>query len=337
MSLNVDHMSELFKAIGEPTRLRILVLLGRGDLTVSDLTQVLGQSQPRVSRHLKLLTEAGVVTRYQEGSWAWFRLGDQSVERAVTDTALQNIDLAGNAMQRDIERLETVRRDRQARAAEYFAQNAADWDELRSLHAPDDAVEAAMLAAIKDRRVDTMLDLGTGTGRLLELFAPHYQSAVGIDMSREMLAFARAKLENAHITKATIRQGDVSAPPVERGRFDLVTIHQVLHYVDEPQIVLNEAARALRAGGTLLVVDFASHELEYLREKHAHQRLGFSDEQMTGWLREADLSFDRVELFSTTKSNANSNAGLTVKLWIARDQRQLIANDQMSAKVLETV
>jgi ubiquinone/menaquinone biosynthesis C-methylase UbiE/DNA-binding transcriptional ArsR family regulator len=342
MSLNVDHMSELFKAIGEPTRLRILVLLGRGDLTVSDLTLVLNQSQPRVSRHLKLLTEAGVVTRYQEGSWAWFRLADQGVERSITDTALSHIDMNVHAMQRDIERLDGVRRDRQARAADYFAQNASDWDELRSLHAPDDAVEAAMLAAIKSRSVDTMLDLGTGTGRLLELFAPFYQSAVGIDMSREMLAVARAKLENAKITKASIRQGDVSAPPVERGRFDLVTIHQVLHYLDEPQVALNEAARALRAGGTLLVVDFAPHDLEYLRDKHAHQRLGFSDEQMTGWFRDAGLTFERVELFSSAKKpktgTAGSGAGLTVKLWVARDPRVLIANtDHNSTKVLETV
>jgi ubiquinone/menaquinone biosynthesis C-methylase UbiE len=281
-----------------------------------------------------------VVTRYQEGSWAWFRLADQNVERAITETALQHIDMSSNFMQRDIERLEAVRRDRQARAASYFAQNAKDWDELRSLHAPDDAIETAMLAAIKGRRIDTMLDLGTGTGRLLELFAPIYQSAVGIDMSREMLAVARAKLENARITKATIRQGDVSAPPVERGLFDLVTIHQVLHYLDEPQVVLNEAARALRAGGTLLVVDFASHDLEYLREKHAHQRLGFSDEQMTGWLHDAGLTFERVELFSTTNTKtvtAGSGASLTVKLWVAHDPRVLIANDHSSNRVLETV
>ncbi len=337
MSLTVDHMSELFKAIGEPTRLRILILLGRGDLTVSDLTQVLNQSQPRVSRHLKLLTEAGVITRYQEGSWAWFRLADDSVERAITETALSHIDMSVHAMQRDIERLEGVRRDRQARAADYFAQNAADWDELRSLHAPDDAVEAAMLSAVKNRHIETMLDLGTGTGRLLELFAAHYQSAIGIDMSREMLAVARAKLENAGITKASIRQGDVSAPPVERGRFDLVTIHQVLHYSDEPQVVLHEAARALREGGTLMVVDFASHDLEYLRDKHAHQRLGFSDEQMTGWFRDSGLIFERVEQFSSAKT-AGSGSGLIVKLWVAREPRGLMANsDHNSNRVLETV
>ncbi|MGL4406301.1 MAG: ArsR/SmtB family transcription factor [Notoacmeibacter sp.] len=337
MSLSVDHMSELFKAIGEPTRLRILVLLGRGDLTVSDLTLVLNQSQPRVSRHLKLLAEAGVITRYQEGSWAWFRLADQSVERAIADIALQNVDMSVHAMQRDIERLEGVRKERQTRAADYFAQNAGDWDALRSLHAPDDAVEAAMLAAINGRRIDTMLDLGTGTGRLLEVFAPHYQSAVGIDLSREMLAVARAKLESAKITKASIRQGDVSAPPVERGRFDLVTIHQVLHYSDEPQVVLNEAARALRAGGTLLVVDFAQHDLEYLRDKHAHQRLGFSDEQIMGWLRDVGLSFDKVEQFSSVKT-AESGSGLIVKLWVARDPRQLMATtNNTSNRVLETV
>lgn len=342
MSLNVDHMSELFKAIGEPTRLRILVLLGRGDLTVSDLTSVLNQSQPRVSRHLKLLAEAGVVTRYQEGSWAWFRLADEGVERAVAEAALANIDMNAISMQRDIERLEGVRRERQARAADYFARNAADWDALRSLHAPDDAIEAAMLGALNGRRIETMLDLGTGTGRLLELFAPLYQSAVGIDMSREMLSVARAKLETAKITKASIRQGDVSAPPVERGRFDLVTIHQVLHYLDEPQVVLNEAARALRAGGTLLVVDFAPHQLEYLREKQAHQRLGFSDDHMINWFRDAGLNFEKVESFSSTNmpkaGSAESGAGLTVKLWIARDPRALIAkNDLNSNRVLETV
>lgn len=336
MSLNVERMSELFKAIGEPTRLRILVLLGRGDLTVSDLTQVLNQSQPRVSRHLKLLTEAGVVTRYQEGSWAWFRLADLGVERTLTEAALQNIDMGVHAIHRDIERLESVRRDRQAKAANYFAQNATDWDALRSLHAPDEAIETAMLQSISGRRIDSMLDLGTGTGRLLELFAPVYQSAVGIDMSREMLAVARAKLESAKITKASIRQGDVSAPPVERGRFDLVTIHQVLHYSDEPHVVLNEAARALRAGGTLLLVDFASHDLEFLRDKHAHQRLGFSDEQIISWFKDAGLGFERVEQFSSVTPGAGS--ALTVKLWIARDLRTLMAsNDRVSNAILETV
>lgn len=336
MSLNVERMSELFKAIGEPTRLRILVLLGRGDLTVSDLTQVLNQSQPRVSRHLKLLTEAGVVSRYQEGSWAWFRLADLGVERTLTEAALQHIDMDVHAIHRDIERLESVRRDRQSKAANYFAQNAADWDALRSLHAPDEAIEAAMLQSISGRRIDAMLDLGTGTGRLLELFAPVYQSAVGIDMSREMLAVARAKLESAKITKASIRQGDVSAPPVERGRFDLVTIHQVLHYSDEPQVVLNEAARALRAGGTLLLVDFASHDLEFLRDKHAHQRLGFSDEQIISWFKDAGLSFERVEQFSSVTPSAGSE--LTVKLWVARDPRILMAgNDRVPNAILEAV
>ena len=342
MSLAVDHMSELFKAIGEPTRLRILVLLDRGDLTVSDLTQVLGQSQPRVSRHLKLLTEAGVVTRYQEGSWAWFRLGDQAVERSLTQTAIAHLDMDGPVMLRDIERLENVRRERQARAADYFAQNALEWDELRSLHAPDDAVEAAMLLAIKGRPIDTMLDLGTGTGRLLELFAPIYQSALGIDMSREMLAVARAKLERAHITKATIRQGDVSAPPVERGRFDLVTIHQVLHYLNEPSVAINEAARALRENGTLLVVDFASHNLEHLREKHAHQRLGFSDEQMAAWFADAGLDFEFSQFFSTSKQTAGNRSeiatDLVVKLWVAHDPRQIIAAKSFNSnRVMETV
>lgn len=321
--LHIDAMAELLKAVGEPTRLRILALLSRGDLTVTDMTAVLGQSQPRVSRHLKLLGEAGLVTRYQEGSWAWFRLAEAGVARTLADVVVDRLDLSRNGLNRDMERLSSLRQERQARAAEYFARNAASWDALRGLHVPDEAVEDAMLAAIGTRRVDAMLDLGTGTGRMLELFAPLYRSGLGIDLSREMLSVARAKLEAAGITHAAIRQGDVSAPPVESGRYDLVTVHQVLHYLDEPQMVIAEAARALRPEGTLLIVDFAPHGLEHLRDSHAHARLGFSDEQIGQWCAEAGLRMAAVESFG---AHARQGApGLTVKLWVARDPRVLMA------------
>lgn len=334
--LDVETMAELLKAVGEPTRLRILALLAKGDLTVSDLTQVLGQSQPRVSRHLRLLAEAGLVSRYQEGSWAWFRLAEGGVARAVADLVVAKLDAGAGAMMRDAGRLNAVRSERQARAADYFARNAGDWDALRTLHVPEESVEAAMLAALGRRRIDTMLDLGTGTGRLLELFAPHYRSALGIDMSREMLAVARAKLEAAGITHAAVRQGDVTAPPVDAGRFDLVTVHQVLHYLDEPQAVIAEAARALRPGGTLLIVDFAPHGLEHLRDNHAHARLGFADEQIAQWCHDAGLRFDAVETFEAAP--AAGAAGLTVKLWVARDPRiQIATTDDQSNRVLETV
>lgn len=326
--LHVDAMAELLKAVGEPTRLRVLALLSRGDLTVTDLTAVLGQSQPRVSRHLKLLGEAGLVTRYQEGSWAWFRLAESGVARVIADVVVERLDLSRNGLNRDMERLVSLRHERQTRAAEYFARNAAGWDALRGLHVPDEAVEEAMLAAIGSRRIDTMLDLGTGTGRLLELFAPHYRSGLGIDLSREMLTVARAKLESAGITHAAIRQGDVSAPPADPDRYDLVTVHQVLHYLDEPQVVIAEAARALRAEGTLLIVDFAPHGLEHLRDSHAHARLGFSDEQIQQWCADAGLRLTATRSFETQA--AQGAPGLTVKLWVARDPRVLMAAPEIS-------
>ncbi len=339
---DLSAMTELLKAMGEPTRLRILALLTKGDLTVSDLTSVLGQSQPRVSRHLKLLGEAGLVTRHQEGSWAWFRMAEAGVPREIADSVVSRLKADSNGMARDAERLNAVRRERQAQAASYFARNAAEWDALRKLHVPDDAVEAAMLAAIAGRRIDTMLDLGTGTGRLLELFAPVYRTGLGIDMSREMLAVARAKLEAAGVTHAAVRQGDVTAPPVDAGRYDLVTVHQVLHYLDEPQVVIAEAARALRPEGTLLIVDFAPHGLDYLRESHAHQRLGFSDEQIAQWCGEAGLRHVSATAFKAAPEQ-DAKGGLTVKLWQARDARLLIADTdehntvKPSNRVLERV
>jgi ubiquinone/menaquinone biosynthesis C-methylase UbiE/DNA-binding transcriptional ArsR family regulator len=339
LPLSLDHLSEFLKAAAEPTRLRILALLSKGDLTVSDLTQVLGQSQPRVSRHLKLLAESGIVSRTQDGSWAWFRLVDSAAVRALGALVAAHLDETGLEVQRDLERLQAVRRERQAIAAQYFASNAADWDALRALHVADDAVEAALMQAVAGRRIDTMLDLGTGTGRLLELFAPVYSSAIGIDASREMLAVARAKLEAAGITKAALRSGDVAAPPVDRGRFDLVTIHQVLHFLEDPASIIHEAAKALRAEGTLLIVDFAPHDLEHLREKHAHRRLGFGDEQIEIWLKDAGLVPGAVETFSGSDA-LGANSGLTVKLWAARDPRRLMAEtktDHSSNRVLETV
>jgi ArsR family transcriptional regulator len=168
-----------------------------------------------------------------------------------------------------------------------------------------------------------MLDLGTGTGRLLELFAPLYRRGVGIDMSREMLTVARANLDRAGVSNAQVRQGDIYAPPVERDAFDLVTIHQVLHYLDEPQAAIREAARTLRPGGRLLIVDFASHGLEFLREEHAHVRLGFSDKQIAEWFGEAGLDLEDSQQF---QPRAGADPALTVKLWLGRDRRLLIAD-----------
>ncbi len=320
--LDLTVMVDTMKAAAEASRLRILRLLSRGDLTVSDLTEILNQSQPRVSRHLRLLLDAALIERYQEGSWAWFRLSDQDGARDFVLGLTGRLDPADPQLERDFERLEAVKTRRREAALQYFSANARSWDRIRSLHAPDSQVEAALIEAVGRRPVHSMLDLGTGTGRMLELFAPLYQRGVGVDLSREMLAVARANLDKAGITHAQVRHGDVYALPIERDSYDLVTLHQVLHHLDEPAQAIQAAARVLRPGGRLVIVDFAPHSLEFLREEHAHVRLGFSDRQIREWLEEVGL-----EPETPRKVEASEPGKLVVRIWIGRDPRLLIASE----------
>ncbi len=320
LSLMVDTM----KAASESSRLRILLLLSRGDLTVSDLTEIMNQSQPRVSRHLKLLLEAALIERYQEGSWAYFRLSDLEGARQFILGLVSRVDTNDPQVERDLERLSAVKQRRRDRAAEYFSANAAGWDKIRTLHAPDRNVEGKLLEMAGDRPINFMLDLGTGTGRMLEIFSGHYRRAIGIDLSREMLAMARSNLEQAGITHAQVRHGDVCTSPVDRDSCDLITIHQVLHYFDEPALVIKEAARVLRPAGRLVIVDFAPHSHEFLRNEYAHVRLGFSDAQMGEWLSESGLEL--VEI-ATIEGASDEKNDLVVKIWKAQDSRILIAED----------
>lgn len=328
MRVDLDTLVDTLKAAAESSRLRILALLSRGDLTVSDLTDILHQSQPRVSRHLKLLLEAGLIGRYQEGSWAFFRLADDDDARELVHALVSRIDANDAMIERDLERLAEVKQRWQAKASDYFSRNAASWDEIRSLHAPDKAVEQAVLKLVGTRPFQSMLDLGTGTGRLLEILSPLYRRGVGIDMSREMLAVARSNLDRAGVAHAQVRQGDIFAPPVGRDSFDLITIHQVLHYLDDPGRAIKESARLLRPGGKMVVVDFAPHELEFLRNEHAHQRLGFSDRQMAEWFAEAGLEMADHQSFE-----AAGEGRLTVKLWLGKDRRMLIAGADENREV----
>lgn len=325
MTNSLGRFVERLKTIAETSRLRILALLAQGDLTVSDLTEILNQSQPRVSRHLKLLSEAALIERYQEGSWAFFRMADTGDDREIVADLLARVSRDDGQLVRDRERLSAVKLRRQTRAADYFSRNAEGWDAIRSLHAPDAAVERALLDAVGTRPFQAMLDLGTGTGRMLEIFAPLFRRGVGLDQSREMLAVARANLDRAGITHAQVRQGDLFAAPVERNAFDLVTMHQVLHYLDDPQAAIREAAKLLRPAGRLAIVDFAPHALEFLREEHAHLRLGFSDRQIAEWFAEAGLNTEK-----TLRVEPEGEAGLVVTIWIGRDPRILVSAPAMA-------
>lgn len=310
------------RAAGEETRLRILALLSEGELSVSDLTDILGQSQPRISRHLKLMAEAGLVRRHREGAFAFFRLAEDT-SGGLAQWLAARIDMADAMMVADRNRLVAVRQARAQVAQSYFARMAADWDRLRNLHAPDEAVETAVLGALGDGPLGSVLDLGTGTGRILALLAPRASRAVGFDASHAMLQVARANLERVKTAagggRVDLRQGDMHVLPFERDSFDVVVVHQVLHFLDDPARALKEATAALAPGGRLVVVDFAPHELEFLRAEHAHRRLGFAAGQVAGWLEEAGLDCDLTdELAPAAGSDASA---LTVMLWRGRDRR----------------
>lgn len=315
----LSSMLTTLKAAGEETRLRILALLAEGELNVSDLTDILAQSQPRISRHLKLLTEAGLIERQREGAWAFFRVADHNAGAVAVRDLVARLDRNDQQLQSDRERLQAVREARAQAAQTHFSRLAEHWDAMRSLHVPEEAVESAIREVLGVLRFNAVLDLGTGTGRMLQLVAGQVDKAVGLDASHAMLAVARANLEQAGLNHVQLRQGDIHALPVERNAFDLVLIHQVLHYLDDPARALREAAATLAPGGRLLIVDFAAHELEFLRDRHAHRRLGFSFEQMAGWLD--DVGLDLVSHRDLAPPDPSAADQLTVSLYLARDRR----------------
>ena len=304
----------IFRALADPTRLRIFHLLRAMELSIGELAQVLGQSQPRVSRHVKILADAGLAERRKEGSWVFLGLGtDECVAplfAAIDDWSRDREDVWAVA---DRARLAAVRADRATAAARYFAEHADEWDAIRSLHVPESAVEQRILHMLADSPIGHMVDIGTGTGRMIELVGGQASSALGIDRSPEMLRLARVKLADAGLD-AELRQGDMYALPISDGAADLVILHQVLHFAQHPAAAIAESARLLSPGGRLLIVDFASHDLEDLRSRDAHVRLGFGDDQISGWYQAAGLGLDRVEELV--------GDALTVKLWLgARGQR----------------
>lgn len=285
----LDRVLAGLRAVAEETRLRLVALCAESDLTVTELTGILGQSQPRLSRHLKVLCEAGALDRYREGNWVFFRLARLGPGAEVVRRLRDLIPPDDPLVVHDRRRLEAVRAERAAAAAAYFRANAARWNECRRLHVAEAEVEAALCAALGERPIGTLLDVGTGTGRMLELFAERIEHGIGVDLSRAMLAVARANLEAAGRRHCQVRHGDMYDLDLASESVDAVVVHQVLHYADRPAAALAEAARVLRPGGVMVIADFAPHALEYLREAHAHRRLGFTDDEVHGWFRAAGL------------------------------------------------
>src|SRR3569623_1004253 len=246
----MQQLLSILQAAAAPSRLRLLSLLSEAELTVSELTTIMGQSQPRISRHLKLLCEAGLLERFKEGSWVFHRLADSALSASFAK-AIMGLPLSDRStFETDRDRLRQVRAARTAVAAEFFRQNAADWERLRSLHASDADVENSVLRVLGPETIDSLLDAGTGTGRMLELLAPRIRRGIGVDNSPEMLAIARDRLERAGAQHCQVRLGDVYRLPfrtatLETG-FDAAIFHQVLHYLDEQQHAVSEVARVTK-------------------------------------------------------------------------------------------
>ena len=320
------------RALADPTRLRIMRLLAAMELAVGELAQVLGQSQPRVSRHVKILCDAGLAERHKEGSWVFLRsaIGEGRAPPLGGATArLLALAEEGDATfaarcAEDRRHLAAIRAAREDTAEHYFARHAAEWDQLRSLHSPDGPVETALLTALGPDSLGALLDVGTGTGRIAELLAPRAMRVAGLDKSPEMLRLARTRLQHLPAQSLELVQGDFAALPFADASFDTVVFHQVLHYAQEPLLALTEAARVCRAGATIAVVDFAAHDREELRERHAHARLGFTDEAMLALLTDAG--------FAAAAPQALAGKPLTVKIWTG--SRLATTTSQTPAKVL---
>lgn len=319
--MQADLLAKL-KALAEPTRLRIVSLLSQGELTVSEIMQVLGQSQPRVSRHLKLLADAGLCERFPEGGWVFYRLMRTGPVSRLAAMVEEFTDGGDPQVQRDHQRLAELKRARALEAARYFEAAATEWSHIRALHFSESAVEAALVDLTGGRRFAHHVDVGTGTGRMLELFRDQAEDGMGVDLSREMLHVARAKLSEAGLSNRFVRQADASALPLDAGAADLVTVHQVLHYLPDPRAALAECARVLAPGGLLLVVDFAEHHLETLRAEHHHRWLGFPPAQVTAWLQGAGLTLKSL----STLDPEGIEGGLTVLIWAA--ERPVEPDDQ---------
>ena len=310
MTLTADQTVEALRAAGEPTRLRVLSLLAGEELSVMELSRILDQSQPRVSRHLKLMTDAGLIERFPDGARVFYRLTSDALARRLIDTVLDVVD--SGAGEADDRRLEEVRRDREAAADAYFERIAPQWDRIRSLYVCETAVESAIQKAAGDGPFERVVDLGTGSGRMLTLLGKKAKMSLGLDLSHNMLNIARANVTKAGLDKVELRHGDIFATRLPQQSADLVLVHQVLHYLADPAAAVAEAARLVMPGGLLLIVDFAPHALEHLREEHQHRRLGFSDEEMKRWLAEAGLTP------SAPIALPPDTDGLTVVIWSAR-------------------
>ena len=313
--LGFDELVGSLRAVAEPTRLRLVALLGREELTVTEISRVIGQSQPRTSRHLRLLVDAGVLERAPEGAFVYYRLAEDSPAAELAHRTASMAPVSDLVIAADLAALSRVRQARIEAAIAYRTAHADELEGVRELYVGEAAVERALLdMLVGEGPIGRLLDIGTGTGRILELLAPHTEQSVGLDVDHDMLQLARAALGEAQLSRAAVRHGDLHRPPFEAKSFDVAVMHHVLHLLDAPGGAIEDAARLLRPGGRLLVADFATHNIERLRSLHGHRCLGISDREMLSWAVQAGLEIESDRTLPPTGAGEE----LTVRLWLLR-------------------
>lgn len=322
----MEQLIQAMKAAGEPTRLRILMVLHRSELTVSELCRILGQSQPRVSRHLKLLCEAGLLHRQAEGTSAYYRYADSLWAQTFLQSIRTLADVDAQQLMADRRQLDSIRAERAELAARSERKVALEEALLIDRRVSKDRVEQVMLDTVGGERIGTLLDIGTGTGRVLQLFAPYVDHGLGIELSREMLNLARTTLDAEGYRHCSVRHGNAYTLDVPDGSVDLAVLHHVLHFLDEPSRAIDEAARKVRPEGRLLLVDFAPHGEEALQADHGHRRLGFADEDVTGWCRAAGLVGVEITHLAPPPSDP---PGLTVTVWQAAQRADALSGPHL--------
>ena len=307
---DLDRLLSGLRAAADPSRLRLLAICAQGEWTVSELVQIMGQSQPRISRHLKLLAEAELLERFREGSWVFYRRARSGAGGRIARSLCRLLPADDIQLQRDRRRVDAVREARRRDAERYFDSHARAWDSERDLGVDGKRVEAILSELFREERPQSLLDIGTGTGHILRVLASHVGNAVGVDISHDMLKVARAQLDQRELRNCHVRHADMYRLPFADASFAAVTFHQVLHFADDPLAALGEAVRVLRPGGRLIVVDLLQHDQEWLRTERRHRRLGFNETEMANWFRELGLTPETPRRLPGDQ--------LTVVVWTAR-------------------
>jgi len=294
-------MLDFYKALADPTRLRLIAILDRGEFTVQELVEILAMGQSRVSRHLKILLEAGILMVKREGTWAYYRLAIASSPLSQQLPLLRESFAGQDQVGRDVQAAAGVLAHRRRRSQAFFDRHAHQWDHLVRELLPTPDYREQLLAAVPP--CETLVEVGVGTGSLLEPLSRRARAVIGVDHSPAMLQAARDALRVATLVNVDLRLGEMEHLPLESSVADVVLLNMVLHHAASPEAVIDEMARVLRPGGRLLVVDLLRHQSEWVREKLADQWLGFTCDEVCDWSRRAGFPSPSCDVVSGLKGS----------------------------------